>query len=137
MFLAPATNALNFDYTVAPGQDVPDLAVSAVSLNGATVDDRAGGPADLSGAVTNPSGTLSITSIAAFDTTTNQPVAVVGEAYTGPVAGLQNEYINITPDSLNITASSPNWFIHSGGGDDAINVSGGTKYSTGALDRTF
>jgi hypothetical protein len=33
--------------------------------------------------------------IAAFDTSTNQPLGVVGKFYTGPVVGLQNEYINI------------------------------------------
>ncbi len=128
---------LNFNYTVALGQDVPDLAVSAVSLNGATLNDRAGGPVDLSGAAANPPGILSIASIAALDTTTNQPVAVVGEAYTGPVAGLQNEYINITPDSLNITASSPNWFIHSGGGEDAITASSGTNVLDGGAGSNF
>ena len=34
------TNALTFDYTVAAGQDTPDLAVSAVNLNMATVTDQ-------------------------------------------------------------------------------------------------
>jgi parallel beta-helix repeat protein len=131
------TDALNFNYAVALGQDTPDLSVSAVSLNGATVDDRAGDAANLSGAVANPPGILSISSIAAFDTTTNQPVAVVGEAYTGPVAGLQNEYISITPDSLNITATSPNWFIHSGGGEDAITVTSGTNVLDGGTGSSF
>src|ERR1700722_17407553 len=36
--------------------------------------------------------------LAAFDTTTNQPLGVVGQVYTGSVVGLQNEYINITSD---------------------------------------
>jgi hypothetical protein len=48
---------------------------------------------------------------------------VVGQAYTGPVVGLQNEYINITADKLNISVITPNWFIHSGSGDDAIAAS--------------
>jgi hypothetical protein len=58
--------------------------------------------------------------IAAFDTSTNQPLGVVGKSYTGPVVGLLNEYIKITADKLNISVSTPNWFIHSGSGDDAI-----------------
>jgi parallel beta-helix repeat protein len=131
------TDALNFDYTVALGQDIPDLAVSAIGLNGATVNDQSGDAADLSGAVANPPGTLSIASIAAFDTTTDQPVAVVGQAYTGPVAGLQNEYISITPDNLNITATSPNWFIHSGGGEDAITATSGTNVLDGGTGSSF
>jgi Ca2+-binding RTX toxin-like protein len=75
--------------------------------------------------------------IAAFDTTTNQPVAVVGQAYIGPVAGLQNEYINITSDSLSIATSTPNWFIHSGSGDDAIAVSSGINVLDGGTGSNF
>jgi parallel beta-helix repeat protein len=83
------TNALNFNYVVAVGQDTPDLAVSSININGATVTDQAGNTDSLSGAVGNLPGTLSIQSISALDTTTNQPIAVVGEFYTGPVAGIQ------------------------------------------------
>jgi hypothetical protein len=36
------TDALNFDYVVAIGQDTPDLAVSAISMNSATVTNQAG-----------------------------------------------------------------------------------------------
>ena len=71
------------------------------------------------------------------DTTTGQPVAAVGTPYTGPVGILQQEYINITPDSLNITATTPNWFIVSGGGQDAISVSGGTNVVDGGAGSNF
>ena len=54
------TNALTFSYTVASGQNTSDLAVSAVNLNSATVTGGAGATANLTGAVTNPSGTLQI-----------------------------------------------------------------------------
>ncbi|WP_040892250.1 beta strand repeat-containing protein [Zavarzinella formosa] len=49
------TAALNFTYVVAPGQNTNDLAVTAFNLNG----DSLGG-ADVSGAATNPAGTLKI-----------------------------------------------------------------------------
>ena len=42
------TNALTFSYTVAAGQNVPDLIISAVNLNGSTVQDGAGNAANLS-----------------------------------------------------------------------------------------
>ena len=42
------TNALTFSYTVLAGQNTPDLMVSAVNLNGATVMDGAGNAANLS-----------------------------------------------------------------------------------------
>ena len=55
------TSALTFDYTVAVGQDTPDLAVTAASLNGATITDQAGNAAGLAGAAANPPGTIQIT----------------------------------------------------------------------------
>ena len=42
------------------GQDTGDLAVTSFNLNGATLQDAAGNSANLSGAVTNPAGTLQI-----------------------------------------------------------------------------
>ena len=54
------SNALTFSYTVAAGQNTSDLTVTALKLNSATVTDAAGNAANLSGAVTNPAGTLQI-----------------------------------------------------------------------------
>ena len=54
------STALTFTYTIQPGQNIADLAVTGSSLGGATILDAAGNAADLSGAVTNPSGTLQI-----------------------------------------------------------------------------
>src|SRR5271165_410507 len=71
------------------------------------------------------------------DTTTGRPVAASGQPYTGPVGGLQQEYINITTDNLNFTASTPNWFIRSGGGEDAIAVSSGTNVLDGGTGSNF
>src|SRR5262245_19666112 len=56
--------ALVFNYTVAVGENTPDLAVTAIHLNGATIKDGANNSADLSGAVTNPAGTLQIDTVA-------------------------------------------------------------------------
>jgi Ca2+-binding RTX toxin-like protein len=72
------------------------------------------------------SGTPSTTPLANFtiaDTTTNTTTTAAGAPYTGPVSGLQHEYINLTTNNLNITSSVPNTFIHSGSGMDAIDVS--------------
>jgi Matrixin len=75
--------------------------------------------------------------IGILDTTTGQPVAATAEPYTGPVAGLQEQYINITNDSLNISVSTPNWFIHSGSGTDAIAVSSGVNVLDGGTASNF
>ncbi|MFL5283870.1 MAG: SGNH/GDSL hydrolase family protein [Rhodopila sp.] len=71
------------------------------------------------------------------DTTTGQPVSANGQPYTGPVSGLQQQYINITTDNLNISAVTPNWFIRSGGGEDAIAVSSGTNVLDGGSGSNF
>ena len=46
-----------------------------------------------------------------------------GQHYAGPVAGLTDELIIATSDKINVTANIPNVFIHTGSGDDALNVS--------------
>ena len=56
--------ALSFSYTVGAGQDTGDLTVTSFNLNGATLQDAAGNSANLSGAVTNPAGTLQIDTLA-------------------------------------------------------------------------
>jgi Ca2+-binding RTX toxin-like protein len=53
------------------------------------------------------------------------------------VSGLTSEYINITADNLNITASTPNWFLHSGSGNDALAVSSGTNVLDGGTGSNF
>jgi len=73
-----------------------------------------------------------------LDTTTGQPpLSATAQPYTGPVSGLQEQYIDITPDNLNITVSTPNWFIHSGSGTDAIAVSSGTNVLDGSTGSNF
>jgi uncharacterized repeat protein (TIGR03803 family) len=99
-------------------------------------------PNGSSGTVFELSGTgfqvpRAVPGFAAVDTTTGRPIVADIQAYTGPVSGLQNEYINITSDSLNMSASTPNWFIHSGSGDDAIAVSSGTNVLDGSTGSNF
>ena len=74
------TAALTFSYTVGAGQNTSDLAVSAVNLNSATVKNGAGTAGSLTGAVTNPSGTLQIS-------TTGPTVSSVVASGTGITAG--------------------------------------------------
>jgi len=80
---------------------------------------------------------IPVPGFAAFDTTTDQAAPSVIQPYTGPVSGLQNEDIDITSDSLNISVSTPNWFIHSGSGNDAIAVSSGTNVMDGGTGSNF
>ncbi len=57
------------------------------------------------------------------DQTTGQQTFISGDKYSGPVAGLSQQLILVTPDNLNISANIPNVFIHSGSGTDALDVS--------------
>jgi hypothetical protein len=58
------SDALYFNYTVAPGENTPDLAIIGVDLHGAVIRDGTGDDADIAGAVVNPAGTLQIDTIA-------------------------------------------------------------------------
>jgi len=70
------------------------------------------------------------------DITTGTAAPGVPHAYTGPVSGLQHEYIAITEDQLNITVNSDNWFIQCNG-DDAIAAHGGTNVLDGGTGSNF
>jgi len=60
---------------------------------------------------------------AVADQTTGQQSFLAGDKYIGPVPGLDQQLILVTPDNVNISATIPNVFLHSGGGSDALNVS--------------
>ncbi len=90
-----------------------------------------------SGSTIAISPTAAPTGLATLDTTTNQPVATVGQAYTGPVSGVTSEFITTSSDSLNVTATTPGWFIHTGSGNDAIKASSGINVLDGSTGSNF
>jgi len=72
------------------------------------------------------------------DGKTGQVIAdTLSKAYTGPVAGLATEFIDITPQNLNVTANTPGLFIHTGGGDDAVALNSGTNVVDGGAGSNF
>lgn len=75
--------------------------------------------------------------ITVFDTTQQAGIAASGIPYVGPVAGLENTYANITTDGLNIIATTPNWFIATGSGNDAITVTSGNNVVDGGAGSNF
>ena len=134
-------SSLVFDYTLpsgspVPGKDAGDLSITGASLNGGTITDSVGNPLAISAAVGDPP---AVNDFAVLNTNTNDGFDTAGDAYTGPVQGLQHQYINISTSNLNITALVPNSFIHSGSGEDAINVSrlGGTNVLDGSTGSNF
>lgn len=92
---------------------------------GATVI-RAGSVADPIGQPPTPP-PAAPQNVAAHDNTTNTDLPDTSSAYAGPVAGINSQYANITPDNLNVTALADNLFIKTGSGNDAIALHGGTN----------
>ena len=122
---ASTPTSLAFSYTLpagspVPGQGTGDLAITGVNLNGGSITDSASNALVTSGAVGGPPQS---NNFAVQDVSNAATFTTAGDTYTGPVEGLDHQYINLSPDNLNITALVPNSFIHSGAGEDAIDVS--------------
>lgn len=75
--------------------------------------------------------------IAVFDTTHNAGFLPITDQYTGPVAGLQQQYIYPGVDSINIITSSDDWFLKGGSGNDAIQAHGGYNVLDGGTGSNF
>ena len=90
-------------------------------------------------AFTATGSTVAITpaGLTVLDTITKQPMAAAAQAYSGPVSGVTSEFITTTSDSLNVTATTPNWFLHTGSGTDAIVASSGTNVLDGSTGSNF
>jgi hypothetical protein len=73
--------------------------------------------------VPTPTPTPMVGDFTIADQTSGQTSSVPGNAYSGPVAGITQELIQLTSDNLNVTANIANTFIHTGAGTDAIDVS--------------
>ena len=103
------TTALTFAYTVAAGQNTPDLTVTGLNLNGATIEDGAGNNTVLSGAVRNPAGILKI------DTTAPTVTKVVSSVTTGEVTTGHNIRITLdTSEAVNVSGA-PVLLLNDGG----------------------
>jgi serralysin len=78
-----------------------------------------------------------IVDIQMFNTTTGKVEATTPVFFTGPVAGLEKQFVHITPDNVNVSVSGDNWFIHTGSGMDAIQVHGGINVLDGGTGSNF
>jgi hypothetical protein len=112
------STALTFSYTVAAGQNTPDLVVSSFNLNGATVKDGAGNAANLAGAISyNPSGTLQIDTaaptVASIVPTGTGIINGSGNPSTGQVVTLTVNFSE--PVTVNTTGGAPTLTLNDGG----------------------
>src|SRR5258706_16195 len=123
------TTALTFSYTVAAGQNTPDLVVSSFNLNGATVKDGAGNVADLSAAANyNPAGTLQIDTIAS----TVSSIVTSGPGITNGSGNLgTGQVVTLTVNmneavTINTTGGTPTLALNDGGTATYTGGSGST-----------
>ena len=71
------------------------------------------------------------------DTTTGAAGTAVSDVYSGPVAGLQRQYIWSSPDGAAISSDAPDVFLHGGAGSDALAVSRGSNVLDGGGGSNF
>jgi len=77
-------------------------------------------------------------SVLIHDGTTNADIIdTLTRPYEGAVTYLQNQFVDLSPDNLNITATAPNLFIHTGGGNDAIALLSGTNVVDGGTGSNY
>ena len=111
-------NALTFNYTVAAGQNTPDLMVTAVNLNAASIKDSTGNAAN-----------LSLTGVAQssprIDTTTPAAPVISGDTVAGNIVTLNGT----AEANSTITAFDNSTKL----GTAATNSSGAWTFTTGPL----
>jgi len=120
------------------------LDLSVQSVGGSRID---GMPELLAELAATAGGTLQIsytyepsspvTPIAVANGSTGGSSTPTPVEYTGPVAGILNEFAQITTDNLAISAAIDSWYIRTGDGNDAIQVFGGTNVLDGGRGSNF
>jgi Ca2+-binding RTX toxin-like protein len=101
--------ALTFQYTVANGQNTPDLAITGVDLHGGALRDGSGSDADLAGLVVNPSGILQI------DTLTPHLTSITASPASG--AALPGSTIHFTlgfDEAIHVAGGTPTLMLNNG-----------------------
>ena len=129
------TSALTFSYSVAAGQNTPDLTVTAVNLNAATIADAAGNAANLAGVVANPAGTLQI------DTTAPTISSIADSPSSGDFDA--GKVITLTlgmSENVTVSGGSPTLTLNDGGIATYVSGSGTSalvfSYTVGAGQNT-
>ena len=130
---AVAALMLQADPSLTTSQVTTLLEQSALNMNLPVADQGAGLiQANTAVQLALAAGSNTASDLSVLDTTTDQVLSATAQPYTGPTCGPTSEYITATSDSLNISVSSPNWFIRTGSGDNTIRVSSGTNILDGS-----
>ena len=71
------------------------------------------------------------------DTSTNQSLQAIMSPYVGPVAGLNDEFISLSANNINLSTIRDSVFLKSGAGNDALQVASGNKGIDGSTGSNF
>ena len=130
-------HGLIYDSGTYTAVDAPN-ATGGTYLNGISNSGvGAGWYFDSSGARQGFLATSSAPAVAYTDTTAGASGSSPATAYSGPVSYLQWQCIWSGPDSVALSSSAANTFLHGGAGDDALSVSGGSNVLDGGTGSNF
>jgi len=116
------TDTLTFDYTVLPGDNTPQLAVTGSDLAGATILDGAGNAADLAGVVGDPAGAPQI------DTTAPTVTAVAASSASSDIGVGQAVTLTATfSEAVTVSGGSPSLTLNDG---ETASYAGGSGTDT-------
>ncbi len=65
------------------------------------------------------------------------PGGAVTSDYAGPVAGIEHQWLSISPETVLAAAATDDWFLHGGTGDSALAVHGGRNVLAGGGGSSF
>lgn len=71
------------------------------------------------------------------DTTLGLSAGLPGDAYAGPVANLQHQYLYSGADAVALSTTQPGFFLRGGPGDDALAVTAGRNVLDGGKGSNF
>ncbi len=119
----------------AAASTVPAHAAQAAVSTAET--DEVPNPAASSAPDPQPAAPAPQPAFAVVQTATGQADQNMGDAYAGPVSFLQRQFIWTGSSGVAVAASTPDVFLHGGGGDDALAAQGGSNVLDGGAGSNF
>lgn len=135
-----------YSLSVTPGTlDVLQNGTLAASFGISSFDDRANFVLDTSGArpviIESSTGVVlpgpADQMFLIDDQTTHLSSGDHGETYSGPVAGLTGQFIDVTTSNINVATGNAGVFIRTGSGDDAVQVTSGDNVIDASTGSNF
>lgn len=108
---------------------------TATTINGISNTGRIVG-FDTAGGNTNGV-TATLHNVKMHDNTDGRSWQQALSSYSGPLSGLTDEFVDLSPHNLNMSTTQANVFLHSGAGQDALQASSGNNVLDGGTGSNF